>query len=92
MTSNRGKFREEKLGLLRHGTLDHSVEEQSRGGRATFRRKALAGFHCKDRICIELVTSDRKRKVFREGSNEGTTGPNRLDDTRCTTYTEAGWS
>ena len=29
------------------------------------------------------MTSDRKLEMAR---NEGTTGPNRLDDTRCTTY------
>ena len=33
-------------------------------------------------IVIELMTSDRKLKA----RNEGSTGPKRLNDTRCTTY------
>ena len=32
------------------------------------------------------MTSDRKLKASREARNEGSTGPKRLDDTRCTTY------
>ena len=39
----------------------------------------------RERVFIKLMTSDRKREVSREmPRNEGTTGPQRLDDTRFT--------
>ena len=43
------------------------------------RRSSLQG----ERICVELMTSDRKIKASRERSNEGSTGPEILDDPRC---------
>jgi len=39
-----------------------------------------------ERIVIQLMTSDRKLRRPERARNEGSTGPTRLDDTRCTTY------
>ena len=43
-----------------------------------------------ERILIELMTSNHSSRRPERAQREGTTGPNRLDDARCTTYKGLG--